>query len=91
MQGDSFFKLPTLGQYLEWAEQQGCLVEHSERFGTPMVKITASDKSRSIIEFGMKLEEGMLPTQVWHYDRNLKVQSPWSSWNPDDFFNNPRA
>lgn len=84
------FNCPTLGQYIEWAQSQGCAVEQGEKYGVFMVKITAPDGSRSVVEFGMDLSEGMVPTQVWHYDRNLKITSSWSAWNPDDFFDNPR-
>ena len=85
MQGPPFGSYPSFGEYLEWAQQQGCHVEHGERYGVLMVKITAPDGSRSVIEFGMSLEERMPPTQVWHYDRNLKLLSPWPSFDPENW------
>ena len=75
---------------MEWAETKGCAIEHGEKYGVSMVKLTAPDGSRSVVHFGVELDEIMMPTVVWSTDRNLKIESPWTAWNPDDFFDNPR-
>ena len=79
-----FGDCPLYQEYLEWARDQGCTVEHGIRDGISMVKVTAPDGSRSVVEFGMPLDHRMVPTQIWHYDRNLNLTSPWPAFNPED-------
>ena len=65
-------------------------MESGEKYGESLVKLIAPDGSRSVVYFGIDLNEIMMPTVVYNADRNLKIESPWTAWSPDDFFDNPR-
>ena len=73
---------PRLREYLEWAQQQGCEVKHTTKDGVSLIKITAPDKGRTVIDVigdDLSLDTFLLPSQVWYYDRNLNLKSPWPS------------
>lgn len=75
-----YWPSPTFGEYSEWMEQQGFIVEHGERFGTPFLKVTTQD-GVSAVHFGLELDESMTPSIVSNIDRVLNIRSPW---NPDN-------
>ena len=75
-----YWPSPTFGEYGEWAERQGFIVEYGERYGTTFLKITPPEGA-SVVHFGLELEESMVPHIVSNLDRVLNVRSPW---NPDN-------
>ena len=73
---------PTLSEYIRFAERHGCTAEFGEKYGTPFVIMT-SREGKSLQDFGVEPEDILIPTQIWHYDRRLGLESGWYKMNPE--------
>lgn len=78
MPAAQFGNHPTLSQYLVWAREQGCKVDHGA-FGTlGVIKITAPGGDRWVHVTGLQHDEYLLPRAVAAFDRRLGLRSPFS-------------
>lgn len=69
---------PTLGRYIQWAQQQGCDFR-SGVYGTDSIsRIVAPDGSKSVVIARMPQSEVLSPSTVAYYDRRLGLDSPFS-------------
>lgn len=70
---------PTLSQYLAWAVQEGCTLQHGVDTANAigMVKIVSPDKKKWAIIAGVLPNDRLTPTDVGRLDRRLGLISPW--------------
>jgi hypothetical protein len=76
---------PTLAQYLEWAQEQGCEVKYGHAVddeGRPY-SVTRISAPKSVTRFvvvpDVKLSEELDPKMVAYLDRRLRIKSPFHS------------
>lgn len=79
---------PTFGEYLDWARQQGCMVQcrvHLEGGRScSMTRIESPDGSRWVVEVGTQQDEFLAPMTVGRFDRRLGLDSPFAKVSSDD-------
>lgn len=72
--------LPTLHEYIGWANQQGCTTTS----GVTMIEgkmityqLLTAPSGRHVFVSGVGMQERLQPRMVAHYDRRLGLESPF--------------
>ena len=75
---------PTLGEFIAWAQTQGCFSQSGYATATDgsverLTKITRADGKRWVIQVGLAQTDILNPTELARLERRLSMKSPWDS------------
>ncbi len=69
---------PTLGEYIVWAQEQGCQSLSGYTKGYDTSTTIRAPNGRRVIVADMQQDEKLTPTKVGYLDKRLGLDSPFS-------------
>lgn len=79
---------PTFGQYLAWAQSEGCEIKsgiaYNRKKRAHSVTIIVAPSGRRVVEIGVQVGDFLTPTGLSRLDRRLGIKSPYFSLPGDD-------